>query len=284
MTDFAEKLRRYCRKCRSKLVAPAALKQRAFCCRSCYGQFFRRRCVVCECEVPAGPANRKTCRKAICRAEYRRFRHLYDWPQSAPMGRIARNVERPSEKLDSMRVKSPVKNDRPSHSRISGWQWHRLPGEDDDWELRNRNGDMVAKVRQEGASYWLARPRCIPEPPLESLSAAKLRAEEIALCAFSAPWPERKRRPLHGGMTASRSQAIKPLDVLDGFKSPDALTIAEQENKPAQAAQHSRGSGAESSQNQAARDIGSDGQFDISDDLEIPEFLRRTQPGGDGIG
>jgi hypothetical protein len=61
------------------------------------------------------------------------------------------------------------------------WSWQRLPGEDEDYELLNPKGKMVARIRQEGAHWWVARPRCIPEPPLESLNAACRGAIHMAL-------------------------------------------------------------------------------------------------------
>jgi hypothetical protein len=40
--------RHYWRNCRSKLKALVESDHRAFCCRGCYAQFYRKRCVVCE--------------------------------------------------------------------------------------------------------------------------------------------------------------------------------------------------------------------------------------------
>jgi hypothetical protein len=77
-------VRHYCRNCRMKLETD----RRAFCCRGCHESFYRRRCLVCEKELSKGPANRKLCKRAACRAEYRRFPHLY---------LFAGNVQRPLE-------------------------------------------------------------------------------------------------------------------------------------------------------------------------------------------
>jgi hypothetical protein len=114
VTEFAADYRKRCRKCECKLPAPVSLPQRAFCCRGCHDQFYRRRCVICEIELPRGPANRKTCRKPKCRNTSRQFDHLYGWHESTRMAHDSQNVERPSEKLDSMRVESRTKTGRPS--------------------------------------------------------------------------------------------------------------------------------------------------------------------------
>jgi hypothetical protein len=72
-------LRHYCRfeRCRSRLAAPVENTHRAFCTRSCHSSFYRHRCLVCEKDLPKGPANRKICKSAKCRSEYRRFSHVY---------------------------------------------------------------------------------------------------------------------------------------------------------------------------------------------------------------
>jgi hypothetical protein len=71
--------RHMCRnpRCRTKLQAPTENERRAFCCKGCHTVFYRRRCVVCERELPPGPQNRKLCRSAKCRNEYARFPHLF---------------------------------------------------------------------------------------------------------------------------------------------------------------------------------------------------------------
>jgi hypothetical protein len=85
------------------------------------------------------------------------------------------------------------------------WRWERLPGEDDDWQLLDRGGRMVARVRQEGDGYWVARPRITPKPPIESFEAACRRAVETATLTLA--WPESERHAIHPGMTASQFEA-----------------------------------------------------------------------------
>ena len=72
--------RHYCRNrhCRAKLKAPTDNLHRAFCCRGCYRQFYRVRCIVCEKDLPPGRSDRRFCRKPSCRSQYRRNPTLYD--------------------------------------------------------------------------------------------------------------------------------------------------------------------------------------------------------------
>jgi hypothetical protein len=91
-----------------------------------------------------------------------------------------------------------------------GWQWRRMSETslDDDWELFDRDGGKrAARIRQEGDGYWVARPRMIPEPPIESFKAACRRAVNVAMWALD--WPESERHPVHPGMTALQFDATK---------------------------------------------------------------------------
>jgi hypothetical protein len=83
-------VRHYCRnsRCRMKLAVPVDNERRAFCTPACHASFYRHRCIVCEKELPPGPANRKLCKGATCRREYRRFPHVYH---------LAGNVQQPLE-------------------------------------------------------------------------------------------------------------------------------------------------------------------------------------------
>jgi hypothetical protein len=95
-------VRHYCRsaRCGMKLPEPVDNPRRAFCCRGCYVVHYRVRCIVCEKKLPPGPANRRLCRSAKCRNEYRRFPHLFAWSLDATGPTLvsgAGNVERPSE-------------------------------------------------------------------------------------------------------------------------------------------------------------------------------------------
>ena len=52
--------------------------RRAFCCRGCHAQFYRKRCVVCE-KDKTNP-NAIICRRRPCRAELRKWPALYRFP------------------------------------------------------------------------------------------------------------------------------------------------------------------------------------------------------------
>ena len=82
MTD--NKLRHRCRNtphCGQKLPEPIDNPHRAFCCKGCYVQFYRKRCVVCDRSKakPDGKINLKapTCWRRQCGAELRQFPHLF---------------------------------------------------------------------------------------------------------------------------------------------------------------------------------------------------------------
>ena len=75
-----DKLRYRCRnsRCASRLPQPVDSFRRAFYCRSCHAQFYRKRCVVCE-KDKANP-NAIICRRRPCRAELRKWPVLYRYP------------------------------------------------------------------------------------------------------------------------------------------------------------------------------------------------------------
>jgi hypothetical protein len=142
MTEFNIELRHRCRnrKCGVKLPRPVEIVQRAFCCRGCHSHFYRRRCVVCECELPPGPANRKLCGKAKCRAAYRKFQHLYKWLESMRTAHHPQNGERPSKSVDSTGTKIVHPEDRLRRSDLirnaehaefyGGGQWREVVSPD----------------------------------------------------------------------------------------------------------------------------------------------------------
>jgi hypothetical protein len=79
------KPREMCRNpnCGMKLKAPTENKHHAFCTVGCYEQFFRHRCVVCECTIKRSPNawHKRTCGKRNCRNLLRNsgdaYRSLY---------------------------------------------------------------------------------------------------------------------------------------------------------------------------------------------------------------
>jgi hypothetical protein len=310
MNEFAVELRRRCRKCRSNLPAPVANEREAFCCRGCFKAFYRHRCFICQQPMERKTQNQKICGKRKCRnalegkTVFSRFSTID----------TSRPVSGSNSPLISM-SKSPLK---PDLAAASAWLPKRLsklthdkPGlerEDDDWNLLNRDGRMVTRVRQEGDGYWVARPRMIPEPPVETFKAACRRAVTVAMVTLE-PWPESERHPVHPGMTPSQYQAtcrdlcrkhsdwspaqvdqfieqtlkpnakvrtiIKrdtpPISVTGGYKFPDAPVVDLSPTKCASVvAIHSPTESADH-----ADCVGSTLRDQIPDDLSIPEFLRR---------
>jgi hypothetical protein len=142
MTEFAFEARQHCRnpKCRCRLSTPVANDRLAFCCHGCHDQFYRRRCVVCESELPPGPANRKLCRKAACRADFRKFGHLYNWPKMTRTAHHSQNGERPQRSAHSTGIKIGHKDDRLPRSDLirnaertefyGGGQWREVVSPD----------------------------------------------------------------------------------------------------------------------------------------------------------
>ena len=89
-------LRFYCRnpRCRQKLIEPTENIRQTFCCAGCHAGFYRSHCLVCESELPPGPINRRICRRTSCRAEIRRFPHLFVFA-GLTTGKDTGNVQRP---------------------------------------------------------------------------------------------------------------------------------------------------------------------------------------------
>ena len=121
MLDTA--VRHFCRnpRCRQKLAQPVESPRKAFCSRGCHASFYRSRCLVCERELERGPANRKLCKRASCKAELRRFSHVYTF-EGAPKPPSTENAQRP--------LRSPAKSGpetRGGSDRGSSLDLARLP-------------------------------------------------------------------------------------------------------------------------------------------------------------
>ena len=69
----------YCRnlRCRSKLRVPQENDHKAFCCRGCWLQFYRERCIVCEAAIERTANNRLVCKRSRCRNELRAWPDKY---------------------------------------------------------------------------------------------------------------------------------------------------------------------------------------------------------------
>ena len=81
--NLNNKLHHYCRnpRCGSKLKEPVENPHAAFCCRGCWEQYYRHRCVVCEKEIKRTVENKRICRRRKCRNELRKWPQVYLPPQ-----------------------------------------------------------------------------------------------------------------------------------------------------------------------------------------------------------
>jgi hypothetical protein len=166
-------LRHHCRnlRCRSKLPEPVENPQRAFCCRSCFEQFYRTRCLVCE--KPKHHQRRQLCGHVNCKREKARFPHLFEW-SSTFQAPVAGTVE----VTQDVPILRPLKW---LSCCLRGFAWAET--DCDTWTLHHRDGTTRAIVRRagDGDCWWVARPRVYPEPPIEPLADAQRRAVHTAL-------------------------------------------------------------------------------------------------------
>jgi hypothetical protein len=178
---------------------------------------------VCERLLPPGPANRKLCKRAACRAEYRRFPHLFAFAGRNP-GQPTGSVERPP--------KTSTKSGffwRDASGR--GWRWEQFGAEH--W-LFNRAEDVEARVipadehyvvrLSPGVDYGAPRPLdqakrhaislALARLPLEPKHAARLaRQNELP------PDPPQHLLPCTGsylaGSEALQAASPKPFRIVD---------------------------------------------------------------------
>ena len=203
------KHRHRCRnpKCRSKLPEPRASIHSAFCTKGCWQQFHRKRCVVCEKEFERTAERQLVCGRRKCRAELKRQPEIY---RPFHRGLYAQKLlpaptphavpSAPPETLEKWASKPCI---------IRGLRWARADGDDDDWELSGPDGRMVARIRQEGSEWWVARPRAIPEPPIEGRDEAMWRAERMVMWAL--PVRNHKSVARHSASAVPIIPALRPL-------------------------------------------------------------------------
>jgi hypothetical protein len=71
-------MRKFCRKCRSKLPVPVSNEREAFCAKGCYSGFYWTRCRVCEAPIVQPiRGERLICRKPICIKAFRESSYTY---------------------------------------------------------------------------------------------------------------------------------------------------------------------------------------------------------------
>jgi hypothetical protein len=191
-----EPRRHYCRnpRCRAKLAEPVETDRQAFCSPRCHAGFYRSHCLVCDDELPPGPANRKTCQRTRCRNEYRRRPDLFGVFAAAepPPYPSAKTVERPP--------KTPMKSRGilpPETGRAPAWV-------------------VVAGPPLSPTAFRLAT------LPLDPETAARVkRANDPARIRRETAWGRAKQpEQIFGPDTP-------PLNVVGGYRFPDAPRIAE---------------------------------------------------------
>jgi hypothetical protein len=187
----AHKAKHYCRnlRCRSKLPAPVENEHRAFCTRGCFESFYRSRCLVCE-----EPMRRKVESQrfgsghAKCRAERRRFPHVYDWPERLKAAQTSEGSPAARGRGRSAHftgLKTRGLADRPSRDLglPRGWRWETPT----DWQehlLLDRDGKLVARLWLVGERWYLLRRRATPLQSSPDPQAAKKIAAGVALAAL----------------------------------------------------------------------------------------------------
>jgi hypothetical protein len=168
----------YCRKCRSRLKAPVENEHHAFCTKFCFETFYRNRCRVCENDLRKtegrGYASRLYCRPPYrCKAEAARWPEKYEYglpPTTSPTN--VRNAH-------SICIELPLAGDRPSHRCLREWSWS--PQADFERALRDRNGNILARLEHNGGRYRLTHPGTFPILSWPRLEQARPRAEAFAL-------------------------------------------------------------------------------------------------------
>jgi hypothetical protein len=148
-----------------------------FCCRGCFDQYFRQRCIVCERDMVRKTEQQLLCGKRKCAAELRtwpeRYRPFDKGHYAKSKGIIPDAPSAPQEAPENQGFLSPP-------WAPQTWYWRRLPGADEDWQLFNRDQRLLARIRQEGSGWWVAYPRCHPKPPIEDFKSAAKRALSLA--------------------------------------------------------------------------------------------------------
>jgi hypothetical protein len=222
----------YCRRCRSKLAEPVENLHAAFCCRGCWNQFYRSRCIVCEesFHQPKRGRRREVCLRRTCKAALRENPDFYrpfgtngeklrkTGASRTLLSGSGRGVAEPSNNAQESLGKRALE---PAVRSLRGWRWVRLAGNDDDWELFDRAGHLAARVRSDDDGYWLTSPRMVPMPPVESQSKAMARGQMAALGALpSTRRNSRRSQPAQLNPLMEEAFISLKLVMLSGSKQP----------------------------------------------------------------
>jgi hypothetical protein len=166
------RLRHYCRnpRCRSKLDEPVDSDRRAFCKRGCHATFYRHRCVVCEKSITRRTETQRLCGSGNCAYAHKQNPEAYAF-QGSTMAPAPRSG---SETPIKWAFKSGVYTGR-------GWRWNDA---EDDYELVNQEGKIVASFRADGDGYLITRPRAHPAQRAATLEGARELAISLALASM----------------------------------------------------------------------------------------------------
>jgi hypothetical protein len=165
------------------LKEPQENPHAAFCCRGCFEQYHRRRCVVCEREYERIGERQRLCGRRKCKSDAQKFPAFYqpfDLGALAKGPRVPKPSDRGVETLENRAFKSSAKSLRafvwvPRSPKGGGWQFVRVA------QTNDLDPRPVALVQQRGNGYQVTRPQSIPEAPIESFGKATHRAEAMVL-------------------------------------------------------------------------------------------------------
>jgi hypothetical protein len=135
-------LRHYCRnhRCRSKLPDPVENTREAFCCRGCYRQFYRSRCLMCDRPMERKTGNQRLCGRRKCKNAFRAsgwFGRYFEGSRGVGRADVildARNpikpgISLPLEPAIRWRIWGPKLTDQQIHLATLGWKPdRRKPG------------------------------------------------------------------------------------------------------------------------------------------------------------
>ncbi|MGH8523627.1 MAG: hypothetical protein ACREXY_05255 [Gammaproteobacteria bacterium] len=166
------RLRHYCRnpRCRSKLDEPVDSDRRAFCKRGCHATFYRHRCVVCEKSITRRMETKRLCGSGKCAYAHKQNPEVYAFQGSI----MAPAPQSGSETPIKWAFKSGVYTGR-------GWRWNDA---EDDHELVNQEGKIVASFRADSDGYLITGPRGHPAQRAATLEGARKLAISLALASM----------------------------------------------------------------------------------------------------
>jgi hypothetical protein len=185
----APRLRHRCRnlQCRQKLPRPVENEQHAFCCRGCWESFHYARCVVCD--GSRKPSQREGA-APVCeqdRAEYHRHPELYANPFGKVRKPVKSAFRGPQTTGEHPTYRPEKLSD--GNARQTACFWPDISGRGWAWragveshELLDRDDVVSAKLIADDRSWLLVKPVLYPEPPAEpDLARAKAMAVVAAL-------------------------------------------------------------------------------------------------------